>query len=392
VRGAGDEVVLALLRWAPLLGAGNPLFAIQVVRNLELEGYLRRTRAGTFELAVGADVEYRAPASVSDVIDRGLSSLSPEALGVLGVAALFGRQFLPEDLRALGLFDEGAVDRALCEASAHYLCVVDGSGNCSFTHDSARELTAASVPVEVRPQHHRAIARRIEERGGDSGTLAHHLDRAGEIDRAAEAYLSAALEADRLQDPLGASRRLRRALTLLDPLPLDPVRTELRARAAYQLARVDCLLGSTTEPLAVLRTTARALPEGPLVTAALSSALARVYYVRGEFVDAVAHSRQALAAVGNDAALRPYACLPANILGRALAATGKVGPAIAPLTRGCELAAAAGEYAELCHSRGILCVAQSQAGFFAEAEQSVARAGRHARRRRDTPRRQGTGL
>ncbi|XXX71702.1 AAA family ATPase [Sorangium sp. So ce134] len=388
-RGAGDDLVHELVRRVPLLAAGNPLFNIQVVRNMETEGFLQRGRGGALEIS-RADAHYRAPASVSDVLSRSIEALDPTTVQVLGVAALIGRQFLRDDLVELGLFDPAEVDSALRDAAAHHVCLSEDGRLTSFSHDAAREQLAARVPPEDRGEVHRRIARRIELRGGDPGTLAHHVERAGELDRAAQAYLLAAGEADRLQDPHGASRRLKQALALLERLPLDPARIELRARCAHELARVACLLGSTAEPLELLRRTQGALPETPLVTAALSSALSRVHYVRGEFADAVAHSRKALQAVGASPELRPYQCLPANILGRALCAAGKVGPATEPLRRGCELAEAAGEYIELCHSRGILCVALSQAGYYAEAEQSAADAARLAERLRDPVRLLGT--
>ncbi|WP_437961551.1 AAA family ATPase [Sorangium sp. So ce119] len=388
-RGAGDELVQELVRRVPLLAAGNPLFNIQVVRNMETEGFLHRGRSGALELS-RADAHYRAPASVSDVLARSIEALDPTTVRVLGVAALIGRQFQRDDLVELGLFDPAEVDGALREAAAHHVCLSEDGRLTSFSHDAAREQLAARVPPEDRGEVHRRIARRIELRGGDPGTLAHHIERAGDLDRAASTYLLAASEADRLQDPHGASRRLKQALALLERLPLEPARVELRARCAHELARVACLLGSTAEPLDLLRRTQGALPETPLVTAALSSALSRVHYVRGEFADAVAHSRKALQAIGASPELRPYQCLPANILGRALCAAGKVGPATEPLRRGCELAEAAGEYVELCHSRGILCVALSQSGHYAEAEQSAADAARLAERLRDPVRLLGT--
>ncbi|MGK3993306.1 serine/threonine-protein kinase [Sorangium sp. So ce1024] len=388
-RGAGDELVQELVRRVPLLAAGNPLFNIQVVRNMETEGFLQRGRGGALEIS-RADAHYRAPASVSDVLARSIEALEPTTIQVLGVAALIGRQFQRDDLVELGLFNPEEVDGALRDAAAHHVCLSEDGRLTSFSHDAAREQLTARVPPEDRGEVHRRIARRIELRGGDPGTLAHHIERAGDLERAASTYLLAASEADRLQDPHGAIRRLKQALSLLERLPLDPARVELRARCAHELARVACLVGSTADPLDLLRRTQGALPETPLVTAALSSALSRVHYVRGEFADAVAHSRKALQAIGASPELRPYQCLPANILGRALCAAGKVGPATEPLRRGCELAEAAGEYVELCHSRGILCVALSQSGHYAEAEQSAADAARLAERLRDPVRLLGT--
>ena len=386
---AGEHVVSRLLEVVPLLGAGNPLFDVQVLHQLGAEGWLRRTETGEIEVVERAGAVFSAPASLADVMSRSLASLSPDTASVLAVGALIGRQFALEDLAALGLFEPAAVERAVAEAERACLCRAD-DGVVVLAHEGVRDRLSARIPAEDRRDHHARIARRVAESGGDPGVLAHHLEQAGEASRAADAFLDAGARASRLQDPLGASRLFRRAIELLLALPPDAATSERLARAAHELARGAGLLGNTSDTLETLRRIGSALPEGPLATAALSSSLARVHYVRGEFVDAVGHSRKALVAVGDDPALRRYQCLPSNIVGRALAAGGKFGPALDPLRKGCELAALANEHVELCHSRGILSVALSYAGHFSEAEENVAGAGHIAERLRDPARLMGT--
>jgi tetratricopeptide (TPR) repeat protein len=381
--GASDQAVNRLIELVPMLGAGNPLFDIQLLHHLETEGWLRRGENGEIEIV--AQSGFAAPATLAEALAKSLANLPEAAIRVLAVGALIGQRFRSDDLAELGLFDAGEVERATSLAEEAYLCRADG-GAVALSHERLREQLVAGIPAEALPGYHARIAKRMAERGGDPGPLAHHLELAGDRSSAADAFFAAGTQAARMQELLGATRSFARAIDLLLQLPDDETRTPRLARAAHELSRCGALLGNTSEVLASLRRIEAALPESPLVTAALSSSLARIHYVRGEFVDAVGHSRKAIAAATSDPSLQRYQCSPANILGRALCAAGKFGPAIDPLRKGCDLAEAAEEHVELCHSRGILCVALSYAGLFAEAEANAAAATHVAERLRDPAR------
>jgi tetratricopeptide (TPR) repeat protein len=373
-------LVAKLVDSVPLLASGNPLFNIQVLQNLEQEGYLTRSSDGLVELTGGIGKSYRPPDSVSEVLRRTLDALPAPTRSVLSVAALLGRSFLIADLEALALFSAEEISTALAQAAERQLCrVVDDTGN--FAHDTIREALEASVDQARRPGFHDAIAKRLERRGGEPGALGHHLALAGRKLDAAIAFFQAGTEADRLRDAMSAARHFERAVDLLINLPADDDRNLRLLRSAYEFARVGCLLDDTGSTLKLLDRTAAALGDAlpPERKIALKAAYARVHYVRGEFVQAVGLSRECLAVQSQDPSVRVYHMVPANIIGRALVAGGRPGPALGPLKKGCEMAEAAAEASELCHSLGLLGVALSYTGSFAEAREAIDYSARLAR-------------
>jgi tetratricopeptide (TPR) repeat protein len=389
-RGGDDEVLRELERHVPLLGAGNPLFNIQVIRNLELEGFVGHTAVGTLCLTSRNLADYNAPTSIADALRRGVDSLSEGAIKVLGVASLFGRQFLRTDLRALGLFDEQEVERALREAEQRCLCRDDGSG-MAFVHEVVLEQLERRMGRAGLRGHHLRIARQLERRGADAATLARHLERAGEAMRAASAYVEAALGA-KANDPAGASQGLKRAIELVECLPPSPERSRIMLVAAAELARTRSMLGGTDELLRLLERCAGDVPPGAASMAELAGGLARVHYARGDLPAAIACAERALEAVGEEPGLERHRCAAVNVIGRAQAAAGRVREALVALEAACRIAEATGDLAELCHSRGLYGLALGRAGNVETAAREINAAAELADRLHDAPRLLGTWL
>jgi tetratricopeptide (TPR) repeat protein len=371
--GGQKELLDALKRAIPLLSAGNPLVMTQVVYNLEVEGYLARDRDGHLRLGARPLDDYQPPSSVSAVLERTLQHLGSDERAVLAVAALIGRQFQLTDVVGLGLFAAPAVRAAVDAAVHHHLCRADGD-KITFAHDTVREHLEPTVPPAQLPTIHGRIAERLAARGVGTGPLGHHFERAGRLLSAAQAFLAAGLDADRLHDPAGASHAMRRAIDVLARLAPDslesPERRDLVARTAFELSRVAGALGDTGEILGQLDRCAALIGEGrPRHQVALAGAYARLYYVQGNAPKAAEYSTRCLELAKGDPQLAGYQCLPANILGRTLAISGKFAQGVDMLTRGCQLARAARDYPELSHSRGILSVAL---GFVGDAEEALA--------------------
>jgi tetratricopeptide (TPR) repeat protein len=382
--GSRDPTVAQVLKQSiPLLAAGNPLFVTQVVRSLEIEGYVRRVSDGSAELGARSFGEYEPPDSVSTVLQRALRRLDPAVRDVLAAAALIGRQFLITDLRMLGLFEHRDIDAALRAAERHCLCRVTHDVG-SFVHDTIREHLEGTVPAARLPEIHGRIARQLQRRGAPAGTLGRHLECAGESRAAAEAYREAGLAADRLHDPRGARRHLERAYGLLASLSPSTERDTMLARTVYHLVRVGCALGDTSETLRTLDDCAGRLEQKTgEALAALESSYARVAYVQGNLVRAIEHGARSLAAVKDIPALRAYQCFPANVIGRARCISGRFGEAVSLLERGSALAREIGEYGELSHSAGLLAVSYGYHGDFASAQRSADTCTDFARRLRD---------
>jgi hypothetical protein len=363
---AGRASTEALKQSIPLLGAGNPLFATQVIRDLETEGYL--SPAGDVpDAPVRSLSAYEPPDSVSMVLERVLRRLPARLAQVLSSAALIGRQFTLTELRALGLHPANDVTEAVVESERLSLCRVEGDV-CTFVHDTIREhLASAAAPARLQEIHAR-IARVIGLRGAPPGTLGGHLEQAGDTQAAAEAYVQAGLDADRLHDAVGARRHFERAFRLLTALPPTAERSTTLARTTYELVRVGCVLGSTAETLRYLDECSDRIPiKKAEHLAALESSGARLAYVQGDLPRAMELALRCLETVRDAPALRAYQCFPANVVGRARCISGRFGEAVQILTRGCELARESKEYVELSHSEGLLGTAHAFTGDFAAA-------------------------
>ncbi len=122
----------------------------------------------------------------------------------------------------------------------------------------------------------------------------------------------------------------------------------------------------------------------------LHSAYARVYYAQGDFLQAMHHSEQSLAVV--DPALDAYQCVPANMLGRALCASGHFGPSVDVLLRGYRLAREAGDLVELAHSEGLLGTSLAFVGELTEANRHIDESSRIAELLKNPGRRMGVCL
>jgi eukaryotic-like serine/threonine-protein kinase len=377
-RGGSKDTIEGLKRAIPLLAAGIPLFNKQVMCHLEIEGYLRRGDDGSLVMTAALGAGYTPPDSVSAALTLAIDQLPGSVRSVLSVAARVERSFLLSDIAGLGLFSPAEVHAAVLEAERRHLCRVDGD-RATLVHDAVREQLARLVAEDRWPDVHGRIAGQLRRRGAPLGTLAYHLDQAGQAAAAASAFLQAALEAERLSDPGGACRELERAVELLLAEPrLASVDDELVA-AVFQLCRIGSLLGRHDRALSYLaQCTERFGAEQASAKLALNASLARLHYVRGDFPSALGYSRLCLAAAGDEPQARMYQCGPANIVGRALAASGRFAQAIEVLTRGCELAREAGEFAELSHSEGLLGVSLGYAGDHAAAARRVAAARRTA--------------
>jgi tetratricopeptide (TPR) repeat protein len=180
--------------------AGNPFFLGEVVRLRAAEGLL----TGEGDLA---DPGVRVPEEVRAVIRRRVGNLSTDAISVLRIAAVTGREF---DLRVLegasgvGL---GRLLDVLGEAvDAGVLYLTPTPGRYSFAHELVRETLYEDLAASRRAELHLAIGRVLEERNRADldphlSEIAHHLTRAaplGDLDEAVGYLTRAGERASRL--------------------------------------------------------------------------------------------------------------------------------------------------------------------------------------------------
>jgi predicted ATPase/DNA-binding CsgD family transcriptional regulator len=133
--------------------AGNPFFALALVRHLAEEGH---------DLAADS-VAAATPGSVRDTVGRRLARLSPETAQMLSVACAFSGPFRFEELQALTELDEelllGALDEAL---EAAMLRPAAGDGY-EFGHAIVRQTLYEASNPSRRGRLHRRLAQALEQ-------------------------------------------------------------------------------------------------------------------------------------------------------------------------------------------------------------------------------------
>lgn len=200
---------------------GSPFFTEEITRSL-LEGGAIEKDSGAYRLTRSVD-EISIPSTVQEVIAARLDRLALDSKRVLQVAAVMGRQFSREQLKRILEGDGIDVDRALDDLEAR------GIIHCKnlFTNDLYRfgesltqEVAYEGLLLRQRRQLHERIGFLLEatpcERSAErSALLAHHFANSDNIERAAEALLQAAHDAEKVPSFRSAARFYRDAWEIL---------------------------------------------------------------------------------------------------------------------------------------------------------------------------------
>jgi len=169
------------------LAEGNPLFIEQLA-------------ASVGELTTG-----RLPTTVREIVAARLDALPRDARSLLLDAAVVGKVFWPDALRALGANGHAAAvleelerrDLVRREASS----LIEGEQQWTFTHGLIRDVAYELLPRAERAHRHAVVAEFFDSRTGVSsdavGAVARHWVAAGENDRAVEQLARAAELAER---------------------------------------------------------------------------------------------------------------------------------------------------------------------------------------------------
>ncbi|MDA1256673.1 MAG: protein kinase, partial [Chloroflexi bacterium] len=258
---------------------GNPLFVTEVVRELVQSGELAENRASG-----DSTWSVRIPEGVREVIGRRLDRLSERTNEVLTTAAVVGRDFTLDALRALyggagetAEFAPSAGDPRAVPTSgglatpisdSQLLDVLDEAldariieelsgevGHYQFTHALMQETLTGELSLTRRVRLHARIAETLEqsygqEAGGHATELAHHFGEAQAI-LGVERFLGYALLAG---DAAIASHAYEeaefiyhRAVGLIDGGPTTPVQAQLFAglgRVYAAQARIEQALSN----------------------------------------------------------------------------------------------------------------------------------------------------
>jgi DNA-binding SARP family transcriptional activator/tetratricopeptide (TPR) repeat protein len=160
--------------------AGNPLFVVETVRLLSIEGRLDRAESGT-----------TVPAGVREAIDRRLERLPEATREALNIASVLGREFDPQVLERLRPEDDvaGALDEAI---AARLVTAAPGTpGLLGFSHELVRDALYDALAPRRRRELHGGIATELErshaaDPGPHLAKLAQHFFEAVSTDHAVE--------------------------------------------------------------------------------------------------------------------------------------------------------------------------------------------------------------
>ena len=285
--------VLALERLAPeevgeLLRAAAPDAAPELAARLYEETEGLPFLLVEYLNSLGADPDWALPAGARELLLARLDPVSETGRQVLAAAAVIGRSFEVDTVRAAsGRGDEETVG-ALEELVRRGL-VREGRFDYDFAHEQLRRLVAEETGLARRRLLHGRAADALA--GGPAGAaeVARHLRMAGRDPEAAAAYRRAAEHARALFANAEALSHLRSALAVGDPEP---------GSLHLAIGDLQTLQGEYAAALASYETAAALSPAAEL--GAIEHRLGQVRHRRGEWALATAHFEAALAATPKD--------------------------------------------------------------------------------------------
>jgi hypothetical protein len=261
---------------------GNPLFVEEVLR-------VSRAR-GRAELAI--------PSEVRDAVDAHLALCDPEALAVLAVGAVMGRELEPSILARAAQRPEQEVRAALTRATALGVVTERGDGAFVLAHVLLRDPLERRLTDDERARAEWRVGEAFVERGERVRAVPHLVSgaAAGDLDRIVSVATGAAAEAlarHAYEDATTVLASAARALPAGDPratrLAIDAAAARIQA-GDVEVGRADIVR---------LAASAKAARDGELVARA---ALAYGQELRGARTDGAMTglARDALALLPDD--------------------------------------------------------------------------------------------
>jgi DNA-binding SARP family transcriptional activator len=215
--------------------SGHPLFVVETLRALQ-------------------GGETGIPSTLQDSVLAHVARQGREAETLLQAAAVLGATFDPTDLAALTGEALPAVTRTCEDALRARLLVVSGR-SYAFAYDLTREVLYRASPEPSRVIYHRRAADLMVDR---PEVMAGHAAAAGDLTRAAKAWLLAGEQALRRFAAADAERLLDRAIAVL--VGLD--QPELTGRCHLARGRTREALTAWNEAIADYRTAVELARQG----------------------------------------------------------------------------------------------------------------------------------
>ena len=171
--------------------AGNPLFIVEALSGLLLEGKIS-AKKGDWDLSSVSPEDI--PKILETMIKKRLIHMDKEAIHVLKMASILGERVNPQQLAEISKLKLQQVLNALSNANRNLLieeCL--NPGEFVFTHRIIRS-TFYSLMSEGERRHYHEQAAKIEKKYSANdperivGRLAYHFHNAGQLEKAAEMF------------------------------------------------------------------------------------------------------------------------------------------------------------------------------------------------------------
>ncbi|MEM7342626.1 MAG: tetratricopeptide repeat protein [Chloroflexota bacterium] len=211
---------------------GNPLFTVEIVRDLQDQGHLIRDERGYW--VENSVIEWRhLPIKVEGIIGERLQRLPPTLYEILKVACVMGGEFIAEIVAQVLKMDEREVLRLLNGVldKQHHLVRSQGSQRLGarrisyyrFHHILFQYYLYNTIDATERPYLHEDVGHRLEyyyagQTEQVAVQLAHHFGEAGELTKALHYSLPAARQAQSAYANETALERYQQTLDMLDAL------------------------------------------------------------------------------------------------------------------------------------------------------------------------------
>ncbi len=291
---------------------GNPFFIEEVVQSL-VEGGQLTGRPGAYRLATPVEA-LPVPATVQAVLSSRIDRLPELEKQLLQTAAVIGKTFgealLGRVMASVAAIDEtalGAPLSALAAAEFLYQAALYPQLEYSFKHPLTQEVAQRSQLRERRVRVHAAVAKVLEEDGGNlderAAEIAQHWAEAGAAGSAARWHRRAAEWAG-LSDPRESLRHWRRVRELAHGVEDANERTNLALHTCNQILSFGWRMGGSEEEAAAASADGRALVESLGDRPALALLVGRYGLMRFS----VAGSGGDYARYGEEAALLAREC------------------------------------------------------------------------------------
>ncbi|MGH7647837.1 MAG: protein kinase domain-containing protein [Gemmatimonadaceae bacterium] len=243
-----ERVAAELSRQIHERTGGNPFFLEEVCQTLLEEGTVAVTAGEA--TAVDASGPVQLPDTVQAVIRTRLGRLDPEALEVLRVASVIGREFsrtILEDVRPSDIAPAQALGRLTAAGLLQQTSAAPVQAY-RFKHVLTQEVTYDTLLEHQRKRLHAGVGRALERLASPQAEerlalLAHHFSHAEEWREAVHYGVQASERAAALSQFSDSLAALERAQSWLMHLPDDSSRRETLADILLRLERVCETLG-----------------------------------------------------------------------------------------------------------------------------------------------------